>query len=562
MKILTSLILSLFLMTTLSGQQALVMTEIMYNSPGEDLEFLEFYNISDAPLNLDGYSIIEGVLYAFPDTVLAPQTAFVVASDSCKFNVVYRSFLTSPVEEWTGTLNNGGERIVVTDANQNTIIDVTYNDVSPWPNLPDGFGPSLILCDPFSDMTQPDNWGTNTFLPNEILSEGARIFADPNVVGNIDCTETTDFWLSNNNINHYFESSDTIEIPIYRQSISMQTDTVIARLTSVLLSEGLDYEVLSDTLTFAPGQSSPEFFVIRLLDDMASEGFEVEFLDIYSTDGTLLNLFAVTTIVVIDNDGPPTNKLELRGVLENSEVKALELIVKSDLEIGELSNFSLGAANNGNGSDGTEHHLNFDFIPAGECFFIANDTVRLKKFMGFEDGEVSLLEVDNFNFNGNDAIELFEKNQLIDVFGFQNEDGEGTVWEYTDGWAKKIQAGNSTTFDLDNWNYGGVASIDAEQNDSATNPYPLECLPTSVEEVLNVSEIHIFPNPTSGQVTIEVEDIIEEIRITDVMGRVIFQNKHLRTKSSTVDLSAAQAGVYFLNCLNAKGEVSLRLIVE
>lgn len=562
MRILTTLFLSIYLLTALSGQQALVMTEIMYNSPGEDLEFLEFYNVSDIPLSLDGYSITEGVLYTFPDTMLAPQTAFVVSSDSCKFNVVYRSFLSSPVGEWTGTLNNGGERIVVTDADQNTIIDVTYNDVSPWPNLPDGFGPSIFLCDPLSDMTQADNWKTNTNLSNEILQEGARIFADPNVIGDGDCLQSTDFWLSNNNINHYFESTDTIEIPVYRESLSTQTDTVIAALSSVLLDEGLDYEVLSDTLTFAPGQSSPEFFVIRLLDDAEAEGFEVEFLNIYSTEGAPLNLFTLTAVVVIDNDGPPTNKLELRGVLENSEFKALELFVKSDLEIGELSNFSLGAANNGNGSDGTEHHLRFDFVPAGECFFIANDTVRLKKFMGFESGEVSLLEVDNFNFNGNDAIELFEKNQLIDVFGFQNEDGEGTLWEYTDGWAKKIIAGNSTTFDTDNWTYGGVASIDAEQNEVATNPYPLECLPTSVKELASAIEISVFPNPTSGQVTIEAEDIIEEIRITDIVGRVIFKDSQVLTQQYTVDLSAAQAGVYFIHCVSARGEASLRLIVE
>lgn len=558
MRIITILAISILMTTSLIGQSDLVLTEIMYNSPGEDLEFIEFYNNSDSPIDLNGYSIIEGVLYAFPDTILGPNGTFVVTGDSLRFNVVYGSFLTSPVAEWTGSLNNGGERIVVTDATLTEIIDITYNDVAPWPNLADGFGPSIFLCDPSSDMTLGDNWQANV-ASNPPFSP---TFANPNeVIDTLDCANTAEFWLSNNMDNYYFEDSDTIEIAIYRQSNSMQTDTVVAALPG-LLEEGIDYEVITDTLVYTTGQTGPEFFVFRILDDAIPEDYKIGFLEVAYLGDFPITFPIISTVHLIDNDGPLTNKIELRGVLENSDFKALEFFVKADLGIGELTNFTLGAANNGNGSDGTEHFIDNNFVAFGECFFIANDTVRFKKFMGFEDGEVNLLEIDNFNFNGNDAVELFEKGQLIDVFGFQNEDGEGTAWEYTDSWAKKIVAGNNTSFDLAHWNYGGVAAIDAEENTLATNPYPLECIPTSIEDLQLLSDILLYPNPTSGQLTVEAEENINSISIISVTGQTYYENYNLDSSIVSLDMSLAATGLYLIKFSSDNKIGVRRLIVE
>ena len=564
MQRLSAFLLFLIASLTLSAQ-SLVLTEIMYNSPGEDLEFLEFINNSGAPLNLAGYQIIEGVDYTFPNITLEDEETYVITGDSLRFNVVYGSFLSSPAEEWQGSLNNSGERILVVDAALNTVIDVTYDDIAPWPNLGDGFGPSITLCDPDVDNGEPTNWRINRILAESLLLQGAVIFATPNnFIRTTSCVPTSDFWISNNRLVFNIEANDTISIPINRESGSlMETDTVIARFTNNELVAGVDYNIISDTLSYFSGQVSPEFFVIEILDDNVAEAVETGILEIFSLQGLQLNgINPLSTLIIIDNDGPLTNNLELRGILENSEVKALELFVNADMALRDIVNFSLGSANNGNGSDGIEQNLRSIPLASGTCFFITDDTIRFKNFMGLEAGEVRLLEIDNLDFNGNDAVELFEQEELIDVFGFQDIDGEGTAWEYTDGWAKRINGSNNLTFTVDDWSYGGVGSLDVEFNSEAANPYPLECLTTSVKTLEESLAIQIFPNPSSGNFTIQAEDRIKEIRIIDIVGRTIYKDSKIQSNRYDIDLSGSQSGLYFIHCIGDRGEANLRLVIN
>lgn len=555
--------------TILTGQSSLILTEIMYNSPGEDIEFLEFYNNGSDTLDLAGYEVVQGVEYAFPQVQLAPQSTFLITNDSLRFNVIYKAFSSEPVSEWRGSLNNGGEQIVILSPEQDTVINLTYNDTAPWPKLPDGFGPSIYLCDPSSDFSDPANWRSNPDLSAELLIQGARIFANPGEVPivNVNCDFTIPFALSDQRRVHVVEQNDTIELPIYYESSSMTVDTFIA-VGAGNLAEGMDYNILSDTLIFEPGQTSPENFVLELLQDNEVEEVELLLVKIFpiSDPGNAVYPEGVTTLIVADDDSPITNNVELRGVIENSQVKAIELFAKEELTSQTIYNFALGSANNGNGSDGIEHSLStLGTIPRQSCWFVANDTVRFKKFFDLADGEVPLLEVDDLNFNGNDAVELFENGQLVDVFGFQDEDGEGTGWEYTDGWAKRKSGGSSIDFGVDDWNYGGVGVLDADLNSNSNNPYPLECIPTSVEEVTTLYQVQLFPNPSSGSFTIRSEKVIKKISIVDMVGRVgrvIHENKIFNTYQQEINLNGVVPGVYFVK-YEVGGKFGIqRLVVE
>ena len=108
---------------------------------------------------------------------------------------------------------------------------------------------------------------------------------------------------------------------------------------------------------------------------------------------------------------------------------------------------------------------------AGDYLYIVNsgDTANFNTFFGnsivpYEDGDI--------NFNGDDAIELFENGQIIDVFGDVNTDGTGQAWEYTDGWAYRNTTGPSTTFVSTEWNYSGTGNLDGVTNSVSTSPYP------------------------------------------------------------------------------------------
>ncbi len=131
----------------------------MYNPPesGTDtLEYLELVNLMDIPVDLTGYFFSSGVVYTFPSMILPEYGYMVICKDSIRFSQVFG--LTA--FQWsTGSLDNTGETIVLSNAQGQTVDSVSYSDQGGWPGLPtDGNGSSLVLCDAFGDHNDPANW--------------------------------------------------------------------------------------------------------------------------------------------------------------------------------------------------------------------------------------------------------------------------------------------------------------------------------------------------------------------------------------------------------------------
>jgi hypothetical protein len=63
---------------------------------------------------------------------------------------------------YAGRLDNAGERIQLLDAQNQTVLDFTYSTLPPWPNSPDGSGPSLEVRDPNGNLNDPANWRPST----------------------------------------------------------------------------------------------------------------------------------------------------------------------------------------------------------------------------------------------------------------------------------------------------------------------------------------------------------------------------------------------------------------
>mgnify|MGYP001262435305 CR=1 FL=1 len=112
----------------------LVISEIHYNpiGPSEENEFIELMNISDQAIQLTGVSFSTGIQYTFEGNATLDPMARTVLNPG----------------DYTGQLDNGGENITLLDANGNIIESFRYNDKSPWPEAPDGNGPSLVRIAP------------------------------------------------------------------------------------------------------------------------------------------------------------------------------------------------------------------------------------------------------------------------------------------------------------------------------------------------------------------------------------------------------------------------------
>lgn len=152
--------------------------------------------------------------------------------------------------------------------------------------------------------------------------------------------------------------------------------------------------------------------------------------------------------------------------------KAVELFVINDIP--DLSIYGIGCANNGLGSNGEEFSFPSGAALAGDFIYVVNDGPSFLSFFGFNanfvDGGTAC------NFNGNDAIELFENAVVIDTFGEISNPGDGTAWEYTLGWAHRLNEtgpdGNS--FFVGSWEFSALNEYNGTtQNNQASSPYPI-----------------------------------------------------------------------------------------
>lgn len=165
------------------------------------------------------------------------------------------------------------------------------------------------------------------------------------------------------------------------------------------------------------------------------------------------------------------------GPLTGGTPKAVELYAINDIT--DLSVYGIGSANNGGGSDMVEFQLTGS-ATAGDFLYLASEEPQFEAFFGFKpnfaDGAASI--------NGDDAIELFyneagvtvgNAETVVDLFGDINVDGNGTPWEYLDGWAyRKNGAMGSTTFDVQDWKFSGVDALDgAASNSAAGSAFPI-----------------------------------------------------------------------------------------
>jgi hypothetical protein len=144
--------------------QGLAITEIHYNPlneqaiNGNEFEFIELKNMVDFDINLSYFYFSNGIGFTFPaGSILKAGDYLVLASNRYAFEERYGF---APYGEFSGQLDNGGERVTLRKANGDSLFSIRYNDKSPWPQTPDGLGYSLSLDNntPAKDFYKQENW--------------------------------------------------------------------------------------------------------------------------------------------------------------------------------------------------------------------------------------------------------------------------------------------------------------------------------------------------------------------------------------------------------------------
>jgi hypothetical protein len=143
--------------------ESLRISEIMYHpadtgDPNDpNAEFIELTNVGDETIDLDLVRFANGIDYTFPRFELPAGGFCLLVRDIAVFEARYGAGLPV-VGQYSGNLNNAGERIELVDAAGGTIQGFEYKD--DWFDITDGSGFSLPVHDPRSagDLSNANAW--------------------------------------------------------------------------------------------------------------------------------------------------------------------------------------------------------------------------------------------------------------------------------------------------------------------------------------------------------------------------------------------------------------------
>jgi hypothetical protein len=163
-----------------------IINELMYNpqSGNDDLEYVEIVNITDAPINLNGWKFTNGIDFTFGNTTLPTRGTLLVlrfdpnnpanATRLAAFRAAYPSLPQGALLAGGyadiisgGVLNNGGETVALSRPDMPQpgglipyilVDEVEYDDVAPWPTSPDGTGHALSRVSQSIFGNEPTNW--------------------------------------------------------------------------------------------------------------------------------------------------------------------------------------------------------------------------------------------------------------------------------------------------------------------------------------------------------------------------------------------------------------------
>lgn len=171
----------------------------------------------------------------------------------------------------------------------------------------------------------------------------------------------------------------------------------------------------------------------------------------------------------VDPPAPSATPLALTfvidGPLSGGTPKAIELYALQDIP--DLSVCGIGSANNGGGTDGQEFTFPADAVAQGDFIYVASEATQFNAYFGFAPNYTT---GSTLSVNGDDAIEVFCNDQLIDVYGDANVDGTGQAWEYLDSYALRNPDTLPTgAFDASAWTIQAPNTLDGTTTGAGIN---------------------------------------------------------------------------------------------
>jgi hypothetical protein len=230
------------------------------------------------------------------------------------------------------------------------------------------------------------------------------------------------------------------------------------------------------------------------------------------------------------------NPLEVRGAAPPIFVQTGRVVE------GQWASFPImlgDGTNAANGIYGLAFSINYDasVIDASTVYLTYN-----QNWLGNGDNVVRISK----NFNGSIEAAVSRINQ-------QNASGNGQIATLNFK-MKTGTMGRNLAFSIDNQQ---VINKDAQTIPVVPTPTSTSILSSTAEPDW-ARQIEVFPNPTTGNVNIEGQNLdIKSVEVFDISGKSLFKSENVGKKGP---LSIEHAGTYFLKILTEKGVIMRKVV--
>jgi len=515
LSILCSLLFGHFLANAQS-ESDIVITEIMYNPPesGTDsLEFIELYNKGAVAADLSNYSFSEGVTYTFPsNTTIAAGSYLSLAINASAFEAF---FGTSALQWESGALSNGGEDIVLLDANGMVMDSVVYDDEGEWPIEPDGDGASLVLCNPTDDNSVATNW-TFASIEAGVNGEGAMVFAHPNGT----CSAIDDSPPVPISVNT--TGASTLEVQFNEEVDASATNSANYTglgITTMQLYEG--GKTVSIELSTPLTLGIFETLTVQNVSDLAGNTMP-EAVDFDVVFNNTLAELVITEIMYNDPGGE--DSLEFVELLYLGTTTA------------QLGGYTF--------SEGVDFTFPTMTVEPNEYIVISKLPNFIQEFFG-----VSSMPFDGGLRNSGENIEI--KNTMGDVIDIVDyEDAEPWPIEADgSGFSLNLCDEMADNSDVVNWSIATDADLSGVYQgvDIYASPGRRGCLVVDNIETLDGTLIDLFPNPANEHLFVQIEGNKDwELSIFNLVGQELLKQEIISSRQQ-LDVGHLEAGIYFVH---------------
>ena len=167
-----------------SRRTPVTITEIMYKpasrADGLNTEFIELYNSNPWSEDISGWRLDGQVQFVFPASSAIPGFGFlVVAAAPADLQTVYG--LTNVAGPYTNSLKTSGA-LKLYDEQNSLLLDLSYDNIAPWPMGAAGTGHSIVLARPSYGEGDPRAWERSELAGG---SPGAAQILQTNALRNV-----------------------------------------------------------------------------------------------------------------------------------------------------------------------------------------------------------------------------------------------------------------------------------------------------------------------------------------------------------------------------------------